>query len=303
MVKKTGEGDSRFRAKRLVRQMTMASWPWIGSARGGILAAACALVLLFGGAAAAAPAPAEAPSAASTAPAVPAAPTETAPPADAPPPPPGLSTPAQPTLVPPPANAGDVDEVALPGKPAAITGGRAQWDDAVKTLKEAFGKLRTFLDGAGVKIVGRPVVLFLETDDTGFRYDALLPVETAPAAGAAPPPEGIRFGTTPSGKALRFVHKGPYDEIDSTYEAITAYLDAKTITVRDMFIEEYATDLTSGDDAALEVYIYVQPAESGAAPPAAPPGDAPPPASVPPAAAPAEPGAEAPKAPEGGGPQ
>lgn len=298
MVGETGEGDSRVRANGWVRQMTTASWPLIGAARGRIFAAACALVLLFAGPAAAAPAPADAPAMG----AAPAAPAEVPPPADAPPPPPGLSTPAQPTLVPPPANAGDVDEVTLPEKPGAIAGGRAQWDDAVKTLKETFGKLRIFLDGAGVKIAGRPVVLFLETDDTGFRYDALLPVEAAPAAGAAPP-EGIRFGTTPSGKALRFVHKGPYDEIDSTYEAITAYLDAKAITVRDMFIEEYATDLTSGDDAGLEVYIYVQPAEAGAPPPAAPPGSAPPPASAPPAATPAEPGLDAPKTPEAGGPQ
>ena len=48
----------------------------------------------------------------------------------------------------------------------------------------------------------------------------------------------------PDGKALRFVHKEPYDEIDSTYETITAYLDAKGITVKDAFVEEYVTDLT-----------------------------------------------------------
>jgi len=269
--------------------MTTASWPLIASARGILGAAACALLLALAGPSAAAPAPADGPSVADPASTVPAAPSQTAPPADTPPAP-GLSVPAQPTLAPPPASAGDVDEVTLPDKPAVALAGRATWDETVKTITDGIARLRTFLDGAGLKIAGRPVALFLETDDTGFRYEVMLPVEAAPAAGAATLPEGIRFARTPSGKALRFVHKGPYDEIDSTYEAITAYLDAKTITVRDMFIEEYATDLTRGDDAALEVYIYVQ--QSEAQPPAAPspavPQDDGSPASVPPAAAPAQ---------------
>jgi effector-binding domain-containing protein len=42
---------------------------------------------------------------------------------------------------------------------------------------------------------------------------------------------------------LRFVHRGPYDDIDSTYETVTAYLDAKNIEVKDFFVEEYVSDL------------------------------------------------------------
>ena len=70
---------------------------------------------------------------------------------------------------------------------------------------------------------------------------------------------GIRFGKTPEGKAFRFVHKDAYDEIDGTYETITAYLDAKDIEAQDAFIEEYVTDLTDAQDTNLEVNIYVQP--------------------------------------------
>ncbi len=41
------------------------------------------------------------------------------------------------------------------------------------------------------------------------------------AAGRHTPPaseDGLRFGTTPSGKALRFAHRGSYEGIDTTYE-------------------------------------------------------------------------------------
>jgi effector-binding domain-containing protein len=61
---------------------------------------------------------------------------------------------------------------------------------------------------------------------------------------------------TPAGRALRFVHKGSYDDIESTYETITAYVDAKDFVVQDAFLEEYVTDLTQATDANLEVNIF-----------------------------------------------
>ena len=57
------------------------------------------------------------------------------------------------------------------------------------------------------------------------------------------------------------MHKGAYEDIDSTYEKVMLYLDAKNIDVRDSdaFIEEYVTDLTSADDEDLEVNIFAMP--------------------------------------------
>ena len=71
----------------------------------------------------------------------------------------------------------------------------------------------------------------------------------------------IKFGKTPEGKAFRFVHKDAYEEIDGTYETITAYLDAKDIVARDAFIEEYVSEMKDATDPDLEVNIYVQPKE------------------------------------------
>ena len=71
----------------------------------------------------------------------------------------------------------------------------------------------------------------------------------------------IKFGKTPEGKAFRFVHKDAYEEIDGTYETITAYLDAKDIVARDAFIEEYVAEMKDATDPDLEVNIYVQPKE------------------------------------------
>jgi effector-binding domain-containing protein len=174
------------------------------------------------------------------------------PPAAAQAPPP---TTGRPTLVPAPADAAEVAEVTLPGKPAAIVSGTSTWEEGVENLKKAFGKLNEELTRAGMQAAGRPLTVFTQTDDMSFRYDAMVPVVAAPEGRPSLSPE-VRFGRTPAGKALRFEHKGPYDGIDTTYETITAYLDLKGLTAEDAFVEEYATDLVDPSDPALEVNIY-----------------------------------------------
>jgi effector-binding domain-containing protein len=56
---------------------------------------------------------------------------------------------------------------------------------------------------------------------------------------------------------MKFQHRGAYEEIDATYEAITAYLDEKNLEAQNLFIEEYLTPLKASDDASLEVDVYV----------------------------------------------
>jgi effector-binding domain-containing protein len=164
----------------------------------------------------------------------------------------------RPTLVPMPGDPLDVVEVTLPAKPAAVLAGTTTWDEGFDSLKEAFARIEGELAKAGIKPAGRPVTVFTETDDMGFSYQAMVPVAAAAAARANLTPE-IGFGRTPDGKAYLFLHRGPYENIDSTYETITAYLDAKGLVVKDAFIEEYLTDLTDRADDSLEINIFVQP--------------------------------------------
>jgi effector-binding domain-containing protein len=166
----------------------------------------------------------------------------------------------RPTLVPDAGDPVDGDEVTLPAKPAAILSGSSTWDEAFATLKKAFQRIEAELAKAGIGPAGRPVTVFTQTDDDGFRYDAMLPIDRAPEDRPPNLSPDIRFGTTPSGRALRFVHRGPYDDIDSTYETVTAYLDAKNIEVKDFFVEEYVSDFTSADDdASLGINIFALP--------------------------------------------
>jgi effector-binding domain-containing protein len=180
---------------------------------------------------------------AQTAPAqAPAAPSQPAPASPAQPAPPPAASSARPVLVP---GAGDTDvaEVTLPGKPAAIISGTSKSEEGFTTIREAFRKLEEELGKAGIAPAGRPLAIFQQFNPDGsFQYDALIPI--------ARPPDG---------KTLLFTHKNAYDEVESTYDMIEIYLEAKGIAVQDPIIEEFVNDPKDASDAELELNIFVQP--------------------------------------------
>jgi effector-binding domain-containing protein len=206
-------------------------------------------------AAPAAPAPA--------APSAPAAPTNPAPttkPTEAPsasnpaPAAPEGAKPAEPAA--PSGEASTGETVDLPARPFAYVEGKADKDEIYSAILGSLSLVKRDVDKANLKPAGRPLAVFLESDETGFKYHAGYPLDAAPE-GKASLSDAVKLGQTPSGKAMRFEHQGAYGDIDATYDAITAYLDEKGIEAQDTFIEEYANDVKDPDDPTLQVNIYV----------------------------------------------
>jgi len=146
------------------------------------------------------------------------------------------------------------EEVTLPGRTIVYLKGRSKWDAAFDTLVDAFKSLNEYLDKQDIKPTGAAMTIYTETDDSGFSFQAAMPIAAAPEN---PPKGDIAVGQTPSGRALKFVHRGSYDAMDSTYEAITNYLDDKHLEAKELFIEEYATDLVKADAENLVVNVFV----------------------------------------------
>ncbi len=146
--------------------------------------------------------------------------------------------------------------IDVPARPVLVLKGQAKWDDAAKTLTNSLAKVTAAATKAGLAPNGRPLTVFTDTDDNGFHYEAMLPIAKAPE-GKVKLADGVEVGASPAGKALKFEHRGSYDEIDATYEAITAYLDEKGLDTNNVFIEEYLTNLTDAEDANVDVDIYV----------------------------------------------
>ena len=149
------------------------------------------------------------------------------------------------------------EDVTLTSKTIVFSKGSANWDSAFETLVEAFKNVHAALQKQGIKPSGPPMTIYTATDDTGFEYQAGMPVAEEPKG---PLGEGLAVGKSPDGRALKFIHRGSYDAMDSTYEAITNHLDEKRLEARDLFVEFYLTDplTTPEDNLVIEVYVPVK---------------------------------------------
>jgi effector-binding domain-containing protein len=158
--------------------------------------------------------------------------------------------------VPSPLQPGDAfgEEVTLPERTILYISGHTTWDAAYDTLVASFKSLQDYLGKQGLTADGPAMTVYTETDDTGFGYRAAFPVKEAPKEAL---PANIAVGPAPSGKALKFVHRGSYDAMDTTYEAITNYLDDKRLDAKDLFVEEYATNPASTSPDKLVVNVFV----------------------------------------------
>ena len=148
------------------------------------------------------------------------------------------------------------ENVMVPARPVVMMTGQSSYDDAFKSIKTSLLAVKAAMDKAGLKPSGHPITIFSEPDDKGFKFIAAIPIADKPATS---PDFGknVTIGASPAGKAIKFQHRGAYDDIDSTYDVITAYLDAKGMQVDNPYIEEYLTDLTDAADPNLQVDIYV----------------------------------------------
>ncbi len=145
------------------------------------------------------------------------------------------------------------EEINLEAKKVLIAKGSANWDAAFDTLIDSFKTLNTLLEKQGIKPAGNPMIVYTSTDDTGFTYLAEIPVEQDPKSLA----KDMSMGKSPDGKALKFVHRGSYDNMDNTYEAITNHLDEKKLEAKDTFVEEYNTDPLKTAEDKLVINVYV----------------------------------------------
>jgi effector-binding domain-containing protein len=146
------------------------------------------------------------------------------------------------------------EQVTMTERTIVYLEGSGAWDSAFETIVEAFKSVYGAMDKLGAKADGAPMTIYTATSDTGFEFQAAVPVARAPAAR---PPSDIKVGKSPAGTALKFVHRGSYDEMDTTYEAIAHHLEERNLEAKDLFVEQYMKDpvTTPEDDLVVEIYV------------------------------------------------
>ena len=146
------------------------------------------------------------------------------------------------------------EEVNLPEQTIIYFSGTGQWDNAFETIVDGFKAVSGYLKKAGIKPSGPPMTIYTSTNDTSFQFRAAFPLAEAPKD---KPTCDIAVDKTAPGKAYKFVHRGSYDDMDTTYDAITNFLDEKQLDAKGLFIEQYVTDPITTPQEKLVVEVFV----------------------------------------------
>ena len=145
-------------------------------------------------------------------------------------------------------------EVTMAEKTIVYVSGTGEWDTAYETLLEAFKAVQAYLDKAGIKAAGPAMTIYTAMDDVNFNFQAAVPLAAAPRG---PLPGDIGSGASPAGKALKFVHRGSFDAMTQTYDAISHHVEEKQISTKELLIEEYVSDFLNTPADKLVINIFV----------------------------------------------
>lgn len=124
-----------------------------------------------------------------------------------------------------------------------------------EAIGAAYAKVVAFMGAHGLKQAGPPITINTRWDDSGYGFDAAIPVDKAPAK-AVPDDSPVKVKQTYGGKALKIVFKGPYGGMPPSYAKLTAYMAARGYESAGPSWDEYVSDPGTTPEAELTTNIY-----------------------------------------------
>ncbi|MGH9750518.1 MAG: SRPBCC family protein [Candidatus Polarisedimenticolia bacterium] len=146
---------------------------------------------------------------------------------------------------------------AVPATVAYVATSSPRDDKAIAAaIGGAYAQVTRFITASGLKQAAPPLTINTRWDDSGYGFEAAIPIDrlpaTAPAANAA-----VRIKTTYEGRALRAVHKGAYRDMPGTYDKLFAFQKAYGFESNGFPWDEYVSDPGRTSEADLITHVYL----------------------------------------------
>jgi effector-binding domain-containing protein/uncharacterized protein YndB with AHSA1/START domain len=125
-----------------------------------------------------------------------------------------------------------------------------------KAMGDAYGKVMAFVAAQKLNPTAAPVSVNTKWDDTGYAFEAGIPVDRLPDA-PIPTDSPVKIKQSYAGKALKVVHRGSYREMGKTYEQLMAYTEANGLEKAGFPWDEYVNDPQKVPEAELVTQIYL----------------------------------------------
>ncbi|MEJ8568254.1 SRPBCC family protein [Elongatibacter sediminis] len=132
------------------------------------------------------------------------------------------------------------------------TGSRQDPGDVANALADAYQKIMGFILEHNLETSAQPMAITRAWDENGYAFDAAIPAGT----NGLDPDGEVQAGWSPSGHAVRVIHRGPYDRMKPTYDRLAAYMAVHGLKEGSVSWEQYISDPGATPEDELVTHIY-----------------------------------------------
>jgi effector-binding domain-containing protein len=152
----------------------------------------------------------------------------------------------------------DIQIVDTQAKVIAATSGESSTvpEEIGAALGQAYGTIGSFLAQNHLEMAGAPLSISESYDEDGYRFTAGIPLAANPDLELAED-SPVTVREMPAAKAAFLVHKGPYQNLHASYEALVAYVAAHGYKTSGPSWEEYVSDPGTVPEEELITHIYM----------------------------------------------
>jgi AraC family transcriptional regulator len=150
----------------------------------------------------------------------------------------------------------DIQIKDLPAIHALVMRRRITRDEIAAALSECLPTVFAYAQSHGLAIAGPPLARYPEVSMGSLVLESGVAIAAPPPA---EPDDGIEAITIPAGTAAVAIHKGPYDRLPETYQAIEAWIRDKGLSTAGPPTETYLTDPGEHPDPETWETEIVQP--------------------------------------------
>ena len=119
-------------------------------------------------------------------------------------------------------------------------------------LAQTYGKLMSYIGNNSLEQTGAPIAIYTRADESGFSFIPGIPVDAVNVTD-----EALMIRETASGKVLRTVYYGAYEEMEPAYYQMESFIDFLNLKSNGNPWEEYITDpATESNTENWLTYIY-----------------------------------------------
>ncbi len=124
------------------------------------------------------------------------------------------------------------------------------------SLAAAYQEISAFMAEHSIEMSSQPMAITRAWDAKDYEFSAAIPVTTSDVETSG----NVRAGKSPSGRAVRVIHRGSYDHMSPSYEKLSAYMAVHELKEGRVSWEHYISDpgQTPADEVITHIYFLIE---------------------------------------------